>query len=103
MAEPAPRSLWQSRAEDLALSTQLPREADVVVIGGGIAGTVAALRLARGGRTTLLLEREAIAAGASGRNGGFLPLGTALGYPDLVTRMGRDRARQVWALTVENR
>jgi glycine/D-amino acid oxidase-like deaminating enzyme len=103
MPEPAPRSLWQSRGEELTLSTQLPRGADVVVIGGGIAGTVATLRLARGGRTTLLLEREGIAAGASGRNGGFLPLGTAPSYPDLVTRLGRDRARQLWALTVDNR
>ena len=103
MAESAPRSLWQSRAEGLALSTQLPRETDVVVIGGGIAGVIAALRLARGGRTVLLLEREAIAAGASGRNGGFLPLGTAPSYPDLVGRMGRERAKVLWALTLENR
>jgi glycine/D-amino acid oxidase-like deaminating enzyme len=103
MAEPAPRSLWQSRADGIPLSTQLPRETDVVVIGGGVAGTIAALRLARRGRTVLLLEREAIAAGASGRNGGFLPLGTAPGYPDLVGRLGRERARALWALTVENR
>ncbi|HKV75468.1 MAG TPA: FAD-dependent oxidoreductase [Gemmatimonadales bacterium] len=103
MPEAVPRSSWQAGAEELTLATQLPREIDVAVIGGGVAGTIAALRLSRAGRTVLLLEREGIAAGASGRNGGFLPLGTALSYPELVTRLGREKARQIWALTLENR
>lgn len=103
MAETPSRSLWQESADALTLSAQLPRETDVVVIGGGIAGVSAALFLARAGRTVLLLERDAIAAGATGRNGGFVGLGTAPNYPDLVGRVGRERARALWQLTVENR
>ena len=45
---------------------------DVVVIGGGIAGCAVAAFLAEGGARVRLYEREAIAAGASGRNSGIL-------------------------------
>lgn len=44
--------------------------ADVVVIGGGIAGTSAAYFLRRAGTDVTLVERSDIASGASGRNGG---------------------------------
>jgi D-hydroxyproline dehydrogenase subunit beta len=46
--------------------------ADVVVVGGGIVGCAAAYELARGGAKVILLERDELAAGASGRNHGLL-------------------------------
>ncbi len=45
---------------------------DVAVIGGGIAGCATAAFLAEAGATVTLYEREAIAAGASGRNSGVV-------------------------------
>lgn len=53
---------------------------DVAVIGGGIAGCAAAAFLAEGGARVTLYEREAIAAGASGRNSGIVqhPMDPAL-------------------------
>jgi glycine/D-amino acid oxidase-like deaminating enzyme len=45
---------------------------DVAIIGGGIIGTSAAAFLARAGRSVVLIERDEIAAGASGRNSGVL-------------------------------
>ncbi|MER3418598.1 MAG: sarcosine oxidase subunit beta, partial [Chloroflexota bacterium] len=45
---------------------------DVVVIGGGIVGTAAAAFLAEGGASVVLLERDAVGAGASGRNSGVV-------------------------------
>ena len=45
---------------------------DVVVIGGGMAGTCCAYECAGAGLRTLLLERQELAAGASGRGGGLL-------------------------------
>jgi glycine/D-amino acid oxidase-like deaminating enzyme len=45
---------------------------DVAVIGGGIVGCALAAFLAEGGASVRLYEREAIAAGASGRNSGVL-------------------------------
>ena len=48
------------------------RAADVAVIGGGIAGCATAALLAESGADVTLFEREAIAAGASGRNSGIV-------------------------------
>lgn len=45
---------------------------DVIVIGGGIVGGSAAAHLAEAGRSVVLVERDEIAAGASGRNSGVV-------------------------------
>ena len=45
-------------------------EADVCVVGGGIAGCTTALFLAERGYQVVLLEGNRIAFGASGRSGG---------------------------------
>ncbi len=45
---------------------------DVAVIGGGIVGTATAAFLAEAGASVVLYEREALAAGASGRNSGVV-------------------------------
>jgi sarcosine oxidase, subunit beta len=53
------------------LLPSLPSRADVVIVGGGIMGLALAAELARRGVTdVLVLEREYLNAGASGRNGG---------------------------------
>jgi gamma-glutamylputrescine oxidase len=46
--------------------------AEVCIVGGGLAGLTAAVRLARSGRSVVLLEAQRVAWGASGRNGGFV-------------------------------
>ncbi len=48
------------------------REAEVVVIGGGVHGTSAAYHLARAGKQVVLVERETIGSGASGQSGGII-------------------------------
>ena len=45
---------------------------DVIVVGGGIIGAACALELAARGASVTLIEREHLAAGASGRNLGLL-------------------------------
>ncbi len=82
---------------------ELPVGCDFLVVGGGILGLSAAYWLARAGACPLLLERQGIGAGATGRNGGFLPLGTAEDYDASVARLGRGRARELLGLTLENR
>jgi gamma-glutamylputrescine oxidase len=49
----------------------------------------------------VLVERERLAAGASGRNAGFLLAGVAACYAEAVRRFGRERARSIWAFTAE--
>ncbi|MDR3304889.1 MAG: FAD-binding oxidoreductase [Clostridiales Family XIII bacterium] len=46
------------------------KSADVIVIGGGVIGCAAAYRLAKEGVSVLVLEKNEICSGASGRNAG---------------------------------
>ena len=80
----------------------LPDATDVLVIGGGITGVSLMHHLRERGMSAVLVERDHLAAGASGRNAGFLLAGVAESYAAAVRTYGRSRAREVWALTVEN-
>ncbi len=84
------------------LSSPLPARAEVVIVGGGITGVALLSALCRSGVDAVLLEREHLAAGASGRNAGFLLAGVAENYATAVRRYGRATAAEVWAFTLEN-
>jgi gamma-glutamylputrescine oxidase len=77
------------------------RQAEICVIGGGLAGLTCAAELARGSKSVILLEAARIAAGASGRNGGFVSNGFAEGLFNLVARVGLDAAKQLYRLSAE--
>src|SRR5712691_801986 len=77
-------------------------KADVLVIGGGIAGISLLWHLAKRRIDGVLVERHHIAWGASGRNAGFLLAGVASSYAEAVSTYGRAKAREVWELTNEN-
>jgi glycine/D-amino acid oxidase-like deaminating enzyme len=76
-------------------------EVEACVIGAGVGGLSCARRLAAHGIETLVLERDTVAGGASGRNGGFLIAGLAPFHNDAVELWGRDWARRVYARTLE--
>lgn len=80
----------------------LPAEAPVVVIGGGITGAATLYHLARAGIPALLIEREHLAAGATGRNAGFLLAGTVEYFDEAVQHWGLAEAAAIWAFTFEN-
>lgn len=72
----------------------------VAIVGGGFAGLNTALGLAeRGQRDVVLLEREQVGFGASGRNGGFVFAGYSLGEAALLAQLGQARARALFELT----
>ena len=68
----------------------LPARVDFAVIGGGIPGLAAALRLARRGASVAVLEAESMGWGASSRNGGMVLTGLKLGMETIDARYGRD-------------
>ncbi len=74
-------------------------EADVCVIGGGLAGLTTAHELARLGKSVVLLEAQRVAFGASGRNGGFVSNGFALGIEEIAARVGFDEAAALYDLS----
>ncbi|QRM28720.1 FAD-binding oxidoreductase [Microvirga sp. VF16] len=76
-------------------------EADVCIVGGGLAGLTAALKLVRSGRKVVLLEAQRVAWGASGRNGGFVSAGYATGLAAIERRVGPDQARELFRFSME--
>ena len=76
-------------------------QVEACVIGAGVGGLSCARRLARHGIETLVLERATVAAGASGRNGGFLIAGLAPFHNDAIELYGREWAARVYARTLE--
>lgn len=72
---------------------------EVAVIGGGMAGLATALGLAERGRKVTVLEAHRVGWGASGRNGGFVSAGFALGPGDLVRKLGRSKAQELYAVS----
>ncbi len=72
---------------------------DVCVIGGGLAGLTAARELARSGWSVVLLEANRLAAGASGRNTGFVLPGFACDADEIIARVGFERTKSLWALS----
>ncbi len=72
----------------------------MAIVGGGYAGVCLALGLVeRGMRDVVLLERNGIGHGASGRNGGFVFGGYSLDEAALWQRLGAERARRLYGAT----
>lgn len=100
----SPEPYWHATRGSPALPAgEPPRVCDVAVVGGGWLGAATAYWLARAGARVVLLESVHPAAGATGRNGGFMVAGTAEPYDQAMARVGREAARAVWELTLENR
>ena len=97
------RCLWSDPASAPAPrdSAPLPDRVEVAVVGGGYTGLAAALALARRGARVAVLERHRIGWGASGRNVGFVLPGFQAGLAELTARLGEERARRLWGMSVE--
>lgn len=75
-------------------------QCELVVIGGGLLGASTALHLAESGVETILLEKNAIGSGASGRNGGQLTPGLARWEAEsMLENLSYQEARRLWKFT----
>lgn len=80
----------------------LPSGADVVIVGGGIAGVATALHLARDGTQPVVLEQGSLAGRASGRNDGQMLLGLGEHYNRIHNQWGAAGARLLWRFIRDN-
>jgi glycine/D-amino acid oxidase-like deaminating enzyme len=93
-------------AWDDARWTPLPRlaskiQADVCVIGLGGSGLTCIHALVERGARVVGIDATSVGGGAAGRNGGFLLAGTSEFYHDSVQSLGRERARAIYQLTID--
>ena len=89
-------SVWQEVPEPIQA------EHDDVVIGAGIVGSYTATLLRERGRDVALVDTRFPAAGASGRNAGFVLTAQRETYPVLIKQMGREAAREILTMVREN-
>lgn len=76
-------------------------QADVAIVGGGLAGLSAAIELRQRGLDVVLLEAQHIGFGASGRNGGQVIHGLAADQASIEAELGMAQARRVWDMTLQ--
>ena len=75
-------------------------KAEIVVVGGGVAGLACAQSLNENGRKVVLLERDFCGSGASGRSSGFITPDSEMELSDLVHHRGLERAGRLWEFVV---
>jgi glycine/D-amino acid oxidase-like deaminating enzyme len=75
------------------------RDPDVVVVGAGVTGCAAALRLAEAGKRVRVYDARGVAGGASGRNGGFALRGMPAPFDVTAASVGAAAATAMMAWT----
>lgn len=96
--------LWTNqfpRPADLPVSSALPSQVDVAIVGGGYTGINAALTLTKNGATVAVLERNTIGWGASSRHAGMATPGLKQSVPNLMKKYGEQMARNFWQASVD--
>src|SRR5215813_347091 len=83
--------------ERAALTANL--DAEVCVVGAGLAGLTTARELALRGWSVAVIESRRIAWNASGRNTGFVLPGFAQDMDAVVRRVGLEPAKRLWELS----
>lgn len=91
-------SYWLDTAPAFAGGTPFEPgiKVDVLIVGGGLTGSSAALALAKKGASVALCEADVIGSEASGRNGGMCNNGFAQDYRIMAERFGYDRANAMY-------
>jgi glycine/D-amino acid oxidase-like deaminating enzyme len=84
------------RPDNLAVSTMLPREVDVAVVGAGFTGMNAARELVTAGKHVAVLDEGSLGSGASAVNGGMVNYGLKAATTTVFKRFGSTLGRQFW-------
>ncbi|MEM7255949.1 MAG: FAD-dependent oxidoreductase [Pseudomonadota bacterium] len=90
-------ALWMATAVDAPTTGSLRGDidTDVAIIGGGLTGLNAALRLMQHNLKVCVVEANGLGYGASGRSGGQVNLGLNLGPAALLEKFGRTQGERL--------
>lgn len=86
---------WEDAPRPERRAASLPAKVDVLVIGSGYTGLMAARETAKGGRSTLVVDAEAAGFGCSSRNGGQVSTSIKPTLGELSGRMNEEIARGI--------
>lgn len=97
-------SMWEATANERKerQSLQGDQHCDVVVIGGGFSGLSTAYHLQQKDCKTIVLEKERVGFGASGRNGGEVLTGYIGSMESHAKKKGLEAARRMWQLSLDS-
>ena len=70
---------------------------DVLIVGGGLTGVSAAAEFLGKGLSVVMIEKNIVGGGTTGRSAGFLTPDSELELHQLVRRYGVEAAREIWA------
>jgi glycine/D-amino acid oxidase-like deaminating enzyme len=85
---------WDDAPRPERRATSLPGKVDVLVIGSGYTGLMAARETAKGGRSTLVVDAESVGFGCSSRNGGQVATSIKPTFDEL-SHLGPETARGI--------
>jgi gamma-glutamylputrescine oxidase len=88
---------WDTAPPEDASADPLPADADIVVIGSGYCGLIAAVELARTGLRAAVLDAGPLGFGASTRSGGMVSFGQKLILSGTYKVFGEGNAGRVFA------
>lgn len=83
-------------------SDSLPEEVDILIVGSGLTGLSAGLRLASAGRSVAVIDSSEIAGGASSINGGMVSPDVKAGMRAVLSRHGPQLADEIWHASVRS-
>lgn len=75
--------------------------ADAVVVGAGMAGLMCAQKLSDAGLSVIVIERDRVGCGASGKTSGFITPDSELELSDLVRNVGPKEAKRLWGFVTD--
>lgn len=98
----ATEALWEAeRPATRWMPLDRNLQVDAVVIGAGVTGLSAALRLARAGRRVVVLERHRVGQGATGLSSAHVTALLDHGYFEIEAKHGHEGAARVWSAARE--
>ena len=87
---------WYTQDIQTTASLKKDISCDVIVVGGGMAGLSAAQHFAQQGSKVVLIEKEFVGSGATGKSSGFITPDSELSLDDIAKTSGFDEAKKIW-------